>query len=416
MVASTPPERGRSPGEGIAINTSFRQTPPPDASDRPGGEAVFAPATANRDNNFNLLRFGLASLVILSHSSELLDGDKSREILTVMFGTITSGGLAVNGFFLLSGFLIVQSWHRRPNLREFLAKRALRVYPGFVVASLICAFIVGPLGSTSSHYFSQIPPVKFLAGILALHVPILPPVFAGSHYPMANGAMWTIAYEFRCYCLVALLGVCGLIGRRRAWLLGTVGVMIASQLFGADQETPDPFSFPGSNLLLGRTGPLLRLMAFFGAGGCFYLYRERIPYRASWAAIAVALLVPCLFRAETAQTSLIVLGGYLLFWFVFNPTPHLARFRTLPDLSYGIYLYGWPTQKLLIWYFPSITPWPLFAVALAVSCGCGWLSWTLVESPCLRLKRRAAPAVARTQEVPSAHGRITAMCHAASSA
>ncbi len=60
-------------------------------------------------NNFNVMRLIFASLVLLSHSSELVDGDRHRELLTRVFGTISLGEVAVNGFFLLSGFLIIQS-------------------------------------------------------------------------------------------------------------------------------------------------------------------------------------------------------------------------------------------------------------------------------------------------------------------
>ena len=71
------------------------------------------------NNNFGLLRLVLALLVLLSHSSEVIDGNRSREVLTSIFHTISCGDLAVNGFFLLSGYLIVQSWQRTPKLGNF---------------------------------------------------------------------------------------------------------------------------------------------------------------------------------------------------------------------------------------------------------------------------------------------------------
>jgi len=50
----------------------------------------------------------------------------------MLFGTQPLGAMAVDGFFLLSGFLIVQSWATDPNLGRFLLKRVLRIYPAFI--------------------------------------------------------------------------------------------------------------------------------------------------------------------------------------------------------------------------------------------------------------------------------------------
>lgn len=58
----------------------------------------------------------------------------------------------------------------------------------------------------------------------------------------------------------------------------------------------------------------------------------------------------------------------------------------MPDFSYGIYLYGWPVQKLLIWYLPLISPWLLFLLSAGISSGCGLLSWYIIEKPCLLLR------------------------------
>ena len=178
---------------------------------KPSAEASISATTINRSNNFNLLRLLFTALVLLSHSPELVDGNRQREILTNFFGTVSFGELAVDGFFLLSGFLIVQSWQRNPNLSVFIKKRVLRIYPAFIAASLISAFIVGPLGSDPSQYISQFDWLRFFKGIFFLSVPAVPPVFHGQPYPSVNASMWTIAYEFRCYLLVALLGYIGIV-------------------------------------------------------------------------------------------------------------------------------------------------------------------------------------------------------------
>ena len=97
-------------------------------------------------NNFGLFRLLFAYGVIVSHSAEMLDGNRAREVLTRLGSQVTMGGLAVDGFFLISGYLIASSFIRHPRLGDYLASRILRIYPAFIAASLICLFLVGPLG------------------------------------------------------------------------------------------------------------------------------------------------------------------------------------------------------------------------------------------------------------------------------
>jgi peptidoglycan/LPS O-acetylase OafA/YrhL len=343
-----------------------------------------------RNNNFNLLRIVFASLVILSHSSELIDGNHDREILVMIFGTIPFGRLAVDGFFLLSGFLIVQSWERAPHFWDFVKKRVLRIYPAFIIASLLSAIIVGPLGANAAGYFAQIDFKELFKGLLLLRAPSVPPTFEGTPYPFVNGPLWTIEYEFRCYMLVALLGICGIFRKRQLWL----GLTIIALLLALRQYVVAGFlnnhAFPGMRFLLADPVYFLRLVPFFLVGGCFYLFRDRITYKSTWALGAGIVLCGFLFYRPLAELGVAIFGAYLLFWFAFLQSPFLERFQGMDDISYGVYLYGWPIQKLLLWFIPSLSPWTLFPIALGLSALCGFASWRLVERPFLRLKPKMA--------------------------
>lgn len=328
----------------------------------------------DRANNFTPLRLLLALLVLLAHSPELVDGDRRREPLTALFGTLSFGEFAVDCFFLLSGYLIVQSWLAAPHAATYLRKRVLRIYPGFVVASLLCAFVVGPLGADPAAYAAQFWPGGFVTGVALLQTPVVPPVFAGQPHASINGSMWTIGLEFSCYLTVLAAGLAGALRRRQVWLgasIALVAGVLAWQLSG--RTLPD----------------LLRLAMFFFCGGSFYLYREQVarwPAGPATVGLAILAMLAALGSRVLAEPALATLGCWLLLRFAFAPTPALAPLRRLPDVSYGVYLYGWPAQKLLLWYWPGLSPWALFLLAAPLALALGTASWYLVEKPSLALR------------------------------
>jgi hypothetical protein len=96
---------------------------------------------------------------------------------------------------------------------------------------------------------------------------------------------------------------------------------------------------------------------------------------------------PCEAGAQLAEPALAVFGGYLVFWYAFACSANLVSQRMdHSDPSYGLYLYAWPVQNLLIFYIPGISPLSVTAITLPVALMLGLLSWQLVEKPALRHK------------------------------
>jgi peptidoglycan/LPS O-acetylase OafA/YrhL len=334
----------------------------------------------------NLLRLLFSLAVLFSHCFELVDRGRIHEPLYRLFHTFTAGDLAVDGFFVLSGYLILQSWTRDPHPGRYLARRALRIYPAFLAATIVCGLVLGPIfGGGATHYFGQFRPLDFTVGALLLREPVVPAVFVGNPYTDADGSLWTIQYEFMCYVIVLVAGL--LVRNRRAFWWALWLVALALNLLAGDAL--ERIRFPGSRFLLGDDpAAFVRFLGFFGAGVLCYLHRDWLRYRATPALVCAVAVILSLFHLGAAKLVLPTAGAYLLFWFAFGPTADsaLQRFVRRNDLSYSVYLFAWPAQQILIRILHLQSAWALLPLAAAAAAGVGFLSWHWIERPFLALK------------------------------
>ena len=365
---------------------------PPEEPPQPAPVAVWE-ASRGLPNNLDFLRLSLAILVIFSHSHPLTlgpSGDGLPEPFVRMTHVQATGGtLAVDGFFILSGFLITQSALNSRGLLEFLSRRIRRIYPGFLACWLFCMFVVGPLAA--GHFIHVTRGALFINALRAVSLwePSFPDAFKDNPIPFAvNGSLWTIKYEVMCYGLMALLYLMGLLRHRLVPLLlfvvcwatmcglylGVIHVPVEEGIFGY--------------LLVGRLDEWLRLGACYLAGAAFVLWRDRIPFsRGLGIAAAVALVAAC-FLPPLLRCLLPVAGTYALLFAGFSPVKPLTLAAKRGDFSYGVYLYAFPVQQLLQHFLPTLTAPMQFALALLPTFALAFLSWHLVEKWFLKSRQR----------------------------
>jgi peptidoglycan/LPS O-acetylase OafA/YrhL len=298
--------------------------------------------------------------------------------LSRIFGTLTFGELGVDGFFLISGYLVTKSFQESRSVGEYVLKRVLRIYPGYVVAYLLCVLALGPFVGGQ---IAALSGKTLVVHIATLRTPEMPGVFPGTPFPFLNASMWSIAYEFRCYLLVLAAGLFGLLSKRFILVFLVVGSLALARrnIWGW---------FPSLAVdYLGDPSTSVFSTGVFGCGALFYLYRDRIRYDWRLAMFAACGLIALMFLPRLAGAALTILGGYLLFWFAFNVrSTRLASVGHNVDISYGVYLYAWPVQNLLIWLYTGISPWLVFIETTAVASILAFGSWRLVEKPFLNLK------------------------------
>ena len=329
----------------------------------------------SQPNALNLLRLVFAFSVIVAHAWDL----GSRPTLIGEYEGV--GGIAVNGFFAISGFLIVASWFSR-SAEQFLRNRVVRILPGFAVA-LIVSLILASIGAGSDwlNYLRTVPPQRALVGIVSLDCGFLdtPVAFAHNAYPNnVNGSLWTVRVEFACYMGVAIAGSVGLLRKGFPVALFTA-VSIAGIYFGYAHR-PE------------RVGMAwYRFGAYFGAGATLFLYRRFVPKSALLALLSIAVLATGVLFPTVLHVAMPIFGLYLIFYIAYVLPGFLQRIGSKNDISYGVYLYAFPLQQLYYAFavqglVPNSPEWNL-AFASVASLICGWLSWKLVEQPCMRILR-----------------------------
>jgi peptidoglycan/LPS O-acetylase OafA/YrhL len=311
--------------------------------------------------------------VIFSHSWDLGGfGQNPLGRLLAAFGD--PAGNAVNGFFAISGFLITRSWMTRRDADSYLRARIGRIWPGFAVA-FVASALVAAIASRSDalRYLRSIPKQSWFVGIFTLDPFELDRTLSFAHNPYpktVNGAMWTIQIEFCCYMAVALVGVIGVF--RRRWLVALFFAFATSLAAWEQMALPD---------IAWLRWP--RFAAFFSAGALLYLFRQDLP-KSRWLALA---LIATLFTGKYVSLSLTLplAGTYLIFYAAYSAPSWLKRIGAKNDISYGVYLYGFPLQQLYysnaVRHILPMNPWACFVTVLPCSAAFGWISWLYIEKP-----------------------------------
>ena len=339
-------------------------------------------------NNFDLLRFVFASLVILSHSYPLATGSERNEPLILLSGgQLTMGSLSVDCFFIMSGYLIAQSWVRKPLVASYLNKRVRRIYPGYLMAAVISAFIVTPMFSDAS--FRQLITPQYLQEFLVKAVQLnfhqAGPAFSTNPAPgPVNGSLWSIPFEFWCYIGLMGVGLAGLL-KRPLWLGVGLLVLIAIAFVVEFNQLKIGGKIIGK--IVGYPTIWAHILPYFVAGMAFFGFRDRIRCHARGAAIAgVLLLLAC-----TVQYALIFVlpfaAAYIVLWLAFIPSRGAHNFARNGDYSFGIYLYAFPITQIIAHYTGPTSPFLLFALAWPASIAAGALSWHFLEHRFMRSHR-----------------------------
>ena len=332
-----------------------------------------------RSNSFDVLRMLFALLVAVAHGISAHTGWQP------LLGSSGIGDFGLDGFFVLSGFLVTRSWFRLESFPRFAWHRFLRIMPGFWVCLVVVAFVAAPVaaalqGMSPLQAFTGTPSawtyVLENAGLLIVHYDIAGILADLPKESSFNGSLWTLAFEAFCYAIVGVLGALGLLRRRPALVPAAAAVLLA---LTAMQEA-------GLPVLLNER--VIRLVLMFLLGAAAYLYADRIPLRGGLVAGAAGLFLVSLALFDDYRVLGAVPLAYLYLW----AAASLPAMRMRADLSYGFYIYHWPLQQILMLTALAAAPTAVFVpVSIALAVLPAAASWYLVERPALRHKDSPLP-------------------------
>jgi len=334
------------------------------------------------DNFFTPLRLLFASLVVLGHAFAIALRDASLEPQILYHYTFSY--LAVNLFFVVSGFLVTKSMTYRGDAPSFISARALRIFPALIVHVLFVMFVIGPLATKSSlsEFFTDpdwyMQPLKVLTFFETDMT--MPRIFETNGEQFGSVPLWTLRYEVLAY--IGTLGVFSLGLLRKKWmvLLQFIGPSLLWMIATLTGLMDD---------LLPTFQNLLRFGIAYGLGATIYAYRDRLSL--SWLTVALLAAGSYLLR-DTAVIEIIinVVLAWVIFRLAYMRLPSFEWMQRVPDLSYGIYIYHWCILQMLFYWLPNLNVFELIALAFPPTVILAALSWYIVEKPALRSKTKCA--------------------------
>lgn len=337
---------------------------------------------AGRDNNFNLIRMAAALAVLVTHAFALAIGTSEAEPFRDLLG-MTIGSIAVDVFFLTSGFLVTASLLTRQSTIEFVWARVLRIFPALVAMVLLTSLGLG-LAMTSlpaSAYLSDTRTWTYVLKCATLVSGVdytLPGVFEDNPYRgVVNGSLWTMPYEIAMYGVLVLLWIClrflpAL--RARVLQIAVVGTALASGLLLVLHQLS----------VIDGDIQLFKLSFMFFSGATFYALREKIVLSPRVFLAASALLLLALVDSRVFVFAYAATVCYLLFFIAYVPAGWARRYNRLGDYSYGVYIYAFPVQQTTAALLPGVSVLLMVLVSACVTMMLAVASWHLLEKHAIR--------------------------------
>lgn len=329
------------------------------------------PAAAIHDNRFDALRLLFAGVVAVYHITALAALDTSGRWEAAL-GFLTE--ISIQGFFVISGALVLASWERSDHLADYLSKRARRLYPAYaavvIAAAAASIFVAGAQAETFSYLAANLAFLNFLS-------PDLPRLFQGQRFEEVNGALWTIKIEVMFYLALPVL----------AWPLSKLklrGSLIWLGLIYAGAfvwQAAVLMIFENADLAARAARQMPGQLAYFASGMALHVLTKHLSQSQLLKAAGIGALLFALSFAPLMDMLRPAGLAALIALAAFAPGPRIEAARW-GDVSYGVYLVHFPIAQGLIQ--AGLTGAVYFFSSVLLSLAAAFALWRFVEKPALR--------------------------------
>jgi peptidoglycan/LPS O-acetylase OafA/YrhL len=332
-------------------------------------------------NNFNFLRLLFALFVVVTHAYPLSAATTGDYLNQLTNGQVSFSTIGLTGFFIISGYCVYQSLDRSANITTYYWKRILRIFPALFVV-LFLTVLLGPFvyDHDIQSYLTNKSVWTYLPSNMTLFHPqgMINGIFTNNPYnPAINGSLWSLLYEFAFYILLSGL----FFVQKQSRILITLVVLCVLITGGLMfKEELGPIAFILEADLVFEFAPF-----FFFGSLLAMLPAERVKYKNAILLCLILLLFFFTYAGAFDYVKYFTVPP-LIIWIGLSATKYLVSFvDKVGDASYGIYIYSFPVQQTLMYYF-NFTALELMTSSLVISCIAGYLSWHWVEKRFLKYK------------------------------
>jgi peptidoglycan/LPS O-acetylase OafA/YrhL len=327
------------------------------------------------NNNLDLIRLFAALAVVIYHSFAINPEWGFSDPTKSFFGHTSTGGVAVKIFFFISGLLVTNSIITKKSAIEFLLSRTLRTFPGLILVTSISALIIGPVITDMklNEYLLHNGTYMYIVNNIIMNTSFVLPGVSFDNVYGINGSLWTIRYEVAAYIILVISFMFGLMKSNIISSLICLFIII------------EPITPLKGVLFASSDNSAIFLLAPCFALGSFFAINKN--WLKSTLTVPVILLLASIYSHSPTLSPLLLCFSFCLFAFHISSVNWIINLRLKSDISYGVYLWGFPVLQIAHKYFSSG---PILGIVISIiaSCIMGYASWVLIEKPCIKLSKR----------------------------